>query len=462
MRKSKKVRTFTCWRALTPFDSIDMSSVSRVRVSKVSYSLIILGMTINVIPLSPTARFLTTQLSSESFRPNILLPKHLLKPFLTSESTITYINEISPLNSFQRKHTYPTSSTKYLEYISRASASGNAFKDPSSSSSHSQLSIVLPSSQINPILNSESIKFVPPLNSDIVFLDPHFGQIEKYISSIASTLPPSHSSSHTSQSLPRFWSIVSTHLLANAPSWGVRHQSVGEFIISPVSLNLEELRSETDLIESSEVIKKILNTPTLSPQYQPFSMTRLLLLEQLIIEAALCSVIHTEYSSLYEALKSYTTSSSIDSNYGIYSDHDRTISAKSMILRVISECIAVLKRYEPLIKIRESTPMLNAILSKERLFNLTLNIIQSDTSLTHLKNYKYLMKKIQPTDKAYRNEKNSESEDDRLSEMPYPRNPARANNFIFKLGLQNGVKTPANKYVCDLLSAQYPEGEGSE
>ena len=394
-------------------------------------------MTIHIVPLSPTARFLATQLSSESFRPNILLPKHLLKPFLTSESTITYINEISPLNSFQRKHSYPTSSTRYLETISRTSATAT-----------SQISIAIPSSQIKPIFNSESIKFIPPPNSDIIILDPHFGQAEKYVSSVLSNFQTSASSSYDLQSLPRFWSIISTHLLADAPSWGIKHQSVGEFIVSPILPFPNDSRSEIELINSSDVMKQILNTPTLSPQYETYSKTRLLLLEQLIIEAALCSIIYTDHSSQYEVLRSYWKSRSFALNHDIYSDLADSISAKPLVLAIIGECITVLEKYEPVVELGKVTPMLKAVLSKERLFNLTLNIIQNDTSLPNLKHYKQLISK------SFSNYTN---DDEQTTEILHFRDPARANRFIFKLGLQVGVKTPTNSSVCDSLSAQYPE-----
>lgn len=396
-----------------------------------------IDMTIHVVPLSPTARFLATQLSSESFRPNILLPKHLLKPFLTSESTITYINEISPLNSFQRKHTYPTSSTRYLETISRISAAAT-----------SQISIALPSSQIRPIFNSESIKFIPPPNSDIIILDPHFGQAEKYVSSVMSNFQISASSPYDLRSLPRFWSIVSTHLLADAPSWGIKHQSVGEFIVSPILPFANDSRTEIELINSSDVMKQILNTPTLSPQYEPYLKTKLLLLEQLIIETALCSIIYTDYSSKYEVLRSYSKSRSFASNNDIYSDVEDSVSAKSLVLNIIDECIAVLRKHEPVLELEKTTPMLTAVLSRERLFNLTLNILQNDTSLPNLKHYKQLM------NESFSNYTN---DDQQKTESPHFRNPARANRFIFKLGLQVGVKTPSNNFVCDNLSAQYPE-----
>lgn len=404
-------------------------------------------MTIHLIPLSPTARFLATQLSSETKRPHILLPKHLLKPFLTSDSTIKYINKISPLNSFERKHKFSASSIKYLEYLA-----GTNFNDQTST-----LSLIIPSSQLTPIFNTNlhDLSFKPPLNSDILVLDPHLGQVEKYMSIISKTYD-----SADIQSMPRFWSIISTHLLSNAPSWGVKHQSIGELKISYIPYNNlvnDKDNNVMDIINSSTTIKEILNTPTLLPQCQSYLQTNLLLIEQMIIEAALCPLIYSDPSSSFNILHSFKKLDLFNINIDINRDTEKNRAIKSIVLQIVDESIKVFKKDEFIQSLFKSSPMLNSILSKERLFNLVLNVVHNDNAISNLSSnpYRHLInfeKNIRKNDLL-----DLDNEDDQPSQLTRLRDPAKANRFIFKLGLKTGIHTPANKFVCDLLSAQYSD-----
>lgn len=387
-------------------------------------------MSVNIVPLSPTARFLATQLSSRSFKPNILLPKHLIKPFLTSESLITYINKISPLNPFQKNYKFSSSTTKYLEYLSKK---GNDIV------SSSEISIILPASQLNPILKSDLIQFIPPPNSDIIILNPHFGQIENYIYSIKKNL--------SNVNPPRFWSIISTHSLFNAPNWGVEHQSIGEFKISNIPITFSDnnfnnnynYNSNLNLIENSYIIKKILNTSILLPQYQSYIQSNLLLIEQLITEAALCPLLYIE-------------------NFDIDGfQHNKSISTKMLITEIINESISILKNHPLLININKNNPILNSLLSNDRLYNLILNIVKNNSE-------SFKMKKISNLN-SINNSLNNLSIKDKLifkkdpndieTDIVLPiRDYARANNYLYKLGLQFNIKAKSNRFVSKFLDSQ--------
>lgn len=390
----------------------------------------LITMSVNIVPLSPTARFLATQLSSSSFKPNILLPKHLIKPFLTSESVITYINKISSLNPFQKTHKFSSSTTKYLEYLSKK---GN---DIISSSSSSEISIILPASQLNPILNSDLIQFIPPPNSDIIILNPHFGQIENYIHSIEKNLSNSNP--------PRFWSIISTHSLLNAPNWGVEHQSIGEFKISNIpilSLNNDfNYDHNLNIIEDSYIIKKILNTSILLPQYQSYIQSNLLLTEQLITEAALCPLLYIE-------------------NFDIDGfQYNKSISTKILISEIIDESIDILKNHPLLINLKYKTPILNSLLSKDRLYNLILNIVKNNSEsfkmkkISNLNLIKNSLNNLVVKDKLIFKKNPNDIETDVV--LPI-RDYARANTYLYKLGLQLNIKAKSNRFVSKFLDAQF-------
>lgn len=383
-------------------------------------------MSTNIVPLSPTARFLATQLSSKTFHPNILLPKHLIKPFLTSESEITYVNNISSLNSFERKHKFSASSTKYLDYLSKIGNDISSFS--SNHTSTSQISIILPSSQLNPIFKSELIQFIPPPNSDIILLNPYFGQVEKYIESISDSLSLINP--------PRFWSIISTHQLTNAPNWGVKHQSIGEFKISSISSFTKNNNSDIDLIKNSNIIKKIFNTSTLIPQFQSNLQTNLLLVEQLIIEAALFPIIHLNKSKSKNILEDKGDN---------YNSIDLNFSKKSLIKNIINESIIILKNHQLFNISKNDNLLINAILSEDRIYKYILNLIETNQirkfNNSNLTNEKIIIRK-DPNDE----------ENDII--LPI-RNESRANSFIFKLGLQYNISSPANKYVCDEFGNEY-------
>lgn len=394
-----------------------------------------------VVPLSLTSRLLATQLLTPASKPHILLPKHLIKSFLTENSTITYRNSISSLNSFQRQHTFPLSSTKHLERISRPFDVVSSMLNSYSSSN--PISLIIPASQINPILNPkfQETAFVPPPNSDIFIVNPYFGQIEDYISSI--------SSNYEKTERPRIWSIISTHLLSNIPFWGVEHQSIGEMKISyvPFEANDNDL-DISNLLLDSESLQQILNTSSLLPQLEPYFNSNMLLAEQLIVEAALSPLL---LQSPY-ANKEFLSISSPEDNihYNII-DNDESeetnIKIKTTMLNIIEESIKVLKRSPIHESFLDKAPVFNSVLSRDRLFNLVLNTLYNDKTINnlqqHINSYRDLMKirsKIYEDDMAM---------DEKFSKINRLRNPSRANKLICTQGLKYGIVTPNNKSICD-------------
>jgi hypothetical protein len=410
-----------------------------------------------IIPLSLTTRFLATQLSTPTSKPHILLPKPLIKSFLTENSTITYRNEISSLNPFQKKYTFQLSSTKYLERISR---SFNVVSTPLKSyTSYNPISLIIPASQINPILNPkfQETAFCPPPNSDIFIVNPYFGQIEKYISSI--------SSNYSISERPRIWSIISTHLLFNTPSWGVEHHSIGEIKISNVPFDLNDLNISNNnnnnnnqdiiqLIKKSTTLQQILNSSTLLPQLEPYLNSTMLLAEQLIIEAAFSPLLYPTAISSIELLSLSTPENefNIKSQLEFKSENENKIKLKTTILEIIQESINVLKKSPIFNKFSRETPVFNAILSQERLFNLVLNILYNNKIITnlqsHINSYKNLVKMKQ------RILLDSMDVEDKFFKINRLRNPSRANKFICQEGLKYNVATSTNKLICEKFSSE--------
>lgn len=422
-------------------------------------------MSTNILPLSTTARFLATQLSSESFKPNVILPTHLIKPFLTSESSITYINKISPSNAFQRKHSFSASSTKYLQYLSwkdnyQAPITTSATPSTSSSispTSSSPFSIIIPASQLTPIFNFESIKFIPPPNTDIIVLDPHFGQIERYMETISSHFANA-GNVNEENNYPRFWSIISTHSLSYAPSWGVRHHTIGEFKISSVPFirNTDTTgESPIQLIENSPIMKRIMNTSTLQPQYQEYFQSNLVLLEQLIVEAALCPLIYNSNDSFFSLgrLNSYLNK-----------------DIKSIIGDVVDECITVLQHHQILKDFNQGSNsnrvILNSVLSRDRLLKIILDLAKNYNSIPNLNphsnflnyNLRISKKQFEADQEATENSNdihiNNDNDNGNEKVMKYYRDPVRANRFIHQLGSQHGILTLKNDFVYGLLHNQ--------
>lgn len=441
--------------------------------------------------MSPTARFLATQLSTENFKPHIVLPKHLLKPFLTSNSTIKYVNKISPLNSFQKSYSFPTSSTNVLNKYQNSFSNNNVknttkhtttttttttgntnnYNNKSNANNNSISSIIIPSNQLTPIFNVklENLCFSPPFNSDIIVLNPFYGQIEKYMSFVESNLITSNNFDNA----PRFWSAISTHILKNGPLWDVTLESIGELKLSyiPYKNDKQNLINNNDAfynnllnekIRSSNIIKHFINTPSILPQFISYKQNLILLVEQLIMEAVLNPLIYSEKLSSFDMLDEFD--SSIDTNtfdFSIFSNNSKAISTKRFILNIVEESINVLKNDPLLFEIFNNSPVVNATLSKTRLFNEILNVIQnnilSGNIYSKFTNYAYsLNSNINDISKNSRESLSNEKE---LQESNHLRDPIKSNKFIINLGLKHGIPTPTNKYVCNLIKKSISDDE---
>ena len=421
-----------------------------------------------VVPLSLSARLLATQLASETLSPRILLPPHLLKSYRNNESIMSYVNKISISNPFQRKHKLQASSVKLLERL----------QEP--------LTLVIPASQLTPILDPSPMDaretIVPPPGSDILIVDPYFGQVEAYANRIRPYYYNEDATVETAEP-PRIWSVISTHLLTNTSGWTVEHASMGELKIShvPFQFKYNHKTIET-LVKESPIIQQLLTTPLLLPQLQSQEQTSTFLAEQMIMESAMSLMTHPEYTPLYKELKYHATSSHMDTHIDMEADFagDRVILLKKTLLRIVEESIKVIRGTSLAKEMLASSPVLNAVLSRERMFNKVLNIIYSDDAVSHLMatvdphkeitKRKKILERI--TSRETRFTRNGSNEDD--NEIPgnsrkadrendkgnipmrsiHLRNPAKANRFICKEGQKLGIRTTMNQMVCSKFSVK--------
>ena len=410
-----------------------------------------------IIPLSATSRFLATQLSTENCIPHIILPKNNLKYFLKNGSSISYNNQISSSNYFKRTHKFPSSSFQYLQ---------NKYKVDSN---NNPISIFIPSSQLNKFsISDDNNIFIPPPNSDIFIINPYFGQIENYQQKLSKYYNNKIDSIH-SKSKPRFWSLISNHLVTNGTFWDINHKGIGELKITYIPFNYIEA-SSNEIINSSQIIKQIFQTPTLLPIIYSYSNINLLLIEQMIIQSSISLINHIEFLPIYQNLKNNSSLSS-ENEIDIY--FDKRIKLKKLIYDLINESVKVLKEH-PIVKhYIKLTPTYLATLSEERLFNIVLNLIYSDKVVSsisnninplneiikrkkfvklNLKENEKLNKKNESlVDKYNNNNNNNKSEYDNIIHL---RDFAKFNRHISKLGSTFGIKTPKNKLVCRLLDTQ--------
>lgn len=394
-----------------------------------------------LVPLSACTRFLATQLSSELSKPHMLLPKHLLKPFLTEHSSITYINRISPMNPFERKHTFPLSSTRHLERLCRRRPGAAGEAETPGTHRPPLSSVILPGSQLTPVLcpDAQTVSFVPPPEMDLLIVNPHFGQIEEYMAKIAPF--------YTAEDKPRLWSAISTHTLSNAPCWGVEHRGIGELKISYVPFrgtpgSSDDTPRVADLIERSPLMTDILSTPTLLPQVETYSQSNILLVEQLIVEAALNPVLYN------------LASKPLDSDIPQLNTSQRL---NETIFNIIKEAVDVLKHHPIITSLLASSPVMNSVLSKKRLLNLVLNLIYSGSVGPHLKSNRDLVESIDIVDK--KNETNAALGEDKAGHVLRIRDPAKANRFIHKQGSKLNIQTPTNREICNLIEDRYTSAQ---
>lgn len=381
-----------------------------------------------LIPLSLPARFLATQLSSVASKPRVVLPPHLMKAFLTAESRITYINKISPNNLFECSHLFSCSSFKFFEKIFRpvgvpidSGLNNNSIATP--------ISLITPASQLNLLLDPDSCDsaILPPPKSTIIVVNPYYGQVEKFMSRI--------SFNYQINERPRVWVVVCTHQLTNGPLWSVEHRSIGEMKIAYVPYESSNLDLNMDrIINDSKVIKDILNTHTLLPQVETYDQINQLLIDQLILEAALAPIIYSFYED-------------VD---GLLND-----SVKALSNRIIEEAVEVISHDNLFINLSFKSAAFGAGLSTRRFLKKTESILQNNNDIiqmyanqnTNEETLKMRKKNKQEYGRINRGEKNV-----KISRM---RDPAKANRYLKNLGFQNGLKTPANSQVLTLLTPDY-------
>lgn len=393
-----------------------------------------------IIPLSPAARFLATQLSSATSKPHIVLPPHLMKPFMTAESKITYINKISPSNQFNRTHSFPCSSLKFLERISRPVDvfSNPIATNPKPVSSTHPISMVIPASQITTVLDplhQESLLTLPP-NSNLVILNPYYGQIEKFMKRI--------SSKYNIFERPKVWSAISTHHLTNSTLWSIEHRSIGELKVTLVPYeDIEQSVDISHIINDCKVVKDILNTPSVLPQLESYTQSNLLLIDQLITDAALSPLMLDQYKDALE---------------NDISDVEYNEDLKFLISRIIDEAVDVIS-YDPLFnRLLSQSPSFNSLLSSKRIFNKVMNILQNKHLMSLHSNLDYkgdLLKMRKRNEYEY----NSIMKGNKISKISRMRDPTKANRQIVKLGHQLNIKTPANYRVAHLLAPKYHDAQ---
>ncbi|TID29180.1 hypothetical protein CANINC_002137 [Pichia inconspicua] len=382
----------------------------------------------NIIPLSAAARFLATQLSSVIARPQVVLPPHLLKPFLTAESKITYINKISPNNTFTRSHSFPCSSIKFLERASRP-IGGNSDSNLNGESTPNPFSLILPASQLTLLLdpNSQDSALLPPPNSIIVIVNPYYGQIEKFMSRFTNN--------YLSNERPKIWTAVCTHNLTNGPSWSVEHRSIGEVKLAHVPF--EDSNPAVDMnkmIDESNVIKDILNTPPLLPQIETYDQINQLLIDQLITEAALTPLLHHSFKDI-----------------DICSDEN----FKDLSYKIIEEAVEAINQDKLFIKFCSKNAAFKSILSTKRLFHKTRNVLKNNDNIIRMFANLDADEDILKMRERNKHEYERMIDGDRDVKISRIRDPVKANRYIKKLGSKNGLRTPANSHVVTLLTSDY-------
>lgn len=418
-----------------------------------------------IIPLSPVARFMATQLACAGADPCIVLPQKMREVFLKSQSSITYINRISRDNLFQRRHTFPSVSVDRLVSVCRPAEAVMERTYGSTNEServvlrmNARLSLVVPASHVKTILNPNTSEcpFIPPPDSDVIILNPHFGQVEGYVRAIRELYMDGERE-------PRIWSAICTHRVTNAPFWGVEHRSIGELKIARVPFTVVDGGDDYqdianvghDEIVQSELVKNILSIPMMLPQMQSYRQQVMLTAEQTVVEAALSLATIEEYADglaighlKVEDMVDFTEMAEIAHLEGSSGSDS---AARSMVLDIVTEATRVLKRHRLVKQISVNSPVVNAVLSKERLYNLSLNIVNDHTLLTKL-NYSF------DSFRHFEGELKdaygcADTGGDTGGDVRSPPHAIHANRYICELGSLFGIPTPANRKVCDLYEA---------
>ncbi|ODV85207.1 hypothetical protein CANARDRAFT_28495 [[Candida] arabinofermentans NRRL YB-2248] len=352
-------------------------------------------------------RFIISQLANTSKSPaglNLLFNDiNKLRRFKKAESEIRYQNCISKRNQIITKFAYEASVYPQAEgdnYDSRSSALID--------------SLIVTNRGYQKESSLDMYK--PNMNSDssVVFINPIPGAIEKIIK---------HTWRTDMENCPNIYQGFSTHLLENGPKFDVKHMKAGQLKLSAFPKDGDLLgfikRQNNHFpvdIPPSSVINDLLRADMLSSVYLPYKDILMSQLEKVVIDASMIPLAEL-LSHNFRALS-------------------KLKSIENMVSKIIGECLYVLNKTDTVSLLRSVDPTIDAILDKQRLFDIVYKL-----STSAFLNQELAKKSLRTQDS-----------DDILY----------ANEYIITQAKEHGIQASLNSMLVDLARARHQLNQDDE
>lgn len=362
------------------------------------------------------SRFLAAQFASrksKQLRPSLLFDKDTtLKHYFQSGSTITYDNMLDKRNPIRCKYKMESGIRPSLTRTKQDFEHANE-------SQYIDNLIIADRRLQNPNVLDQYQTFI---NSDtnILFVNPSIGVTRRIMH---------HLYGKDDKLYPHLYQAISSHILQNGPGFTVKHLGIGDFWISSCkgeeSFNDIFDRQELSFPDEKKVpglIKEMLQLPMLRALYFPYKNVYILQLERVIYD---CCVLPLT-SFLNSDLRKITLSDSIE----------------SMLQSIVEECLDVIKNLNGFKILQKKDPTINAIFNKDRMMSVILEMVKNTQSALTTPDYHRSVSRFDPIQ--------GDSITPSLSQMQVD-DFHDANGYIVKLGAEQGISTPVNKTLLNLM-----------
>ncbi|VEU19637.1 DEKNAAC100512 [Brettanomyces naardenensis] len=375
------------------------------------------------------ARFLASQFACRNdswLRLSLMFNKDsVLRSYFNSESMITYENRLNRYNPVRVTSKVPA----VLEPQVERNDGVRMFTDKTTEGTASRPSedrhidnLIVTNRASQRWVRLQRYRDYMTSDTNLVFVNPVLGSMERAMKGLYG---------ENKKQCPQLWQVLSSHVLENGQNFDVKHLTAGDVRISacPRTESFLELveRQEQLFPNDREVpycIKKMMELPMLNSLYFPYRDAYVTQLERMVVDCCIYPLVALLDGDL-------PTISSV-----------RTI--EQTVSHIIEECLLVLGHLNRVKALRKIDPTIDAVLDKQRLFDIVLQIINTvDTSSRRSKKDKFhegnaiLQAKLLPS-----------------VGMTSKLDLRGANGYIVLMGKEQKVDTPVNRTLMDLVTTR--------